>query len=233
MFSMVYLPQVNMCKQEEYFMKLVKENMNTIVICILEILIGSLLLIDPIAFTSTIIIAVGIVLIALGILSVLKYFRTAPEEAAKSQNLLKGLLALTLGSFCALNSYWFIHTFPLFTILYGTIMIVAGLGKVQWAVDALRLHKKWILPASSALVTLICGILVLNNPFEVVETLWMFTGIAMILEAVFDIVAMVMANKVTPMIEETTEAPVELLSIPEVSTEPVENNTTNEEDPLQ
>lgn len=201
-------------------MKLVRENMNTIVICILEILIGTLLLIDPISFTSMIIIGVGIVLCILGILSILTYFRTAPEEAAKSQKLLKGLLALTLGSFCALNSYWFIHTFPLFTILYGVIMIVAGLGKVQWAVDALRLHKKWYLPAISALVTLICGILVLNNPFETVELLWRFTGITMILEAVFDIVALVMANKATPITEET---PTEVLSIPEVSSDTQED----------
>ena len=42
-------------------MTVIKENINTIVICLCEILVGVLLLINPIGFTSGIIIMLGIV----------------------------------------------------------------------------------------------------------------------------------------------------------------------------
>ena len=44
-----------------------------------EILIGILLLINPVGFTSSIIVAFGIVLTIMGIGQIIKYFRTDAE----------------------------------------------------------------------------------------------------------------------------------------------------------
>ena len=52
---------------------------------IAELIIGILLLVNPIGFTSGIIIAFGIALMIMGIRKTIKYFRTEPEEAAVSQ----------------------------------------------------------------------------------------------------------------------------------------------------
>ena len=46
-----------------------------------EVLVGILLLVDPVRFTTAIIIGVGILLAVYGGLSVYAYFRSAPEEA--------------------------------------------------------------------------------------------------------------------------------------------------------
>lgn len=172
-------------------MKFLKRNANVILLCLFEALIGVLLVVDPIGFTSGIIIAFGIALLAAGLICTIGYFCTDAVEAALRGALVKGLAMLLAGAFCVLQPTWFIATFPLLTILYGVVILFAGLCKVQWAIDALRLKiGRWFLPAISAVVSIICGVVVLSNPFASTLVLWMFTGITLIAEAVLDVVVL-------------------------------------------
>ena len=63
-------------------MKKIKENFGGILLCLGQLLIGILLLINPAGFTSGIIIAVGAVLLLAGIVSAIRYFRMPPVPAA-------------------------------------------------------------------------------------------------------------------------------------------------------
>lgn len=177
-------------------MSLIKENLNGMLLCLFEILVGVLLLINPVGFTSGIIITVGIALLLMGMMYVFQYLRTNPQEAAMSRALFKGLVCLVTGAFCVLKSQWFVETFPLLTLIYGIIILMTGLYKVQWTVDMLRLKKdKWYLIALSAVISLVCGGVILYSPFEATLTLWKFTAISLIVEAVFDIVTLVLNGK--------------------------------------
>lgn len=182
-------------------MKALKENVNGIILCLFEILVGILLLIDPVGFTAGIIICAGVVLIVLGIVSIVKYFREDAREAAVSQALMKGLVALAAGLFCVLRSRWFVLTFPILTIIYGVVILVAGLGKVQLTVDMIRLkNKKWFISAISAVLSIVCAVVILNNPFATTTVLWMFTGITLIIEAVVDIIVLIFNCKNKPSV---------------------------------
>ena len=177
-------------------MKFLKTNIGGIVGCLLEIFVGILLLMNPVGFTSGIIIGAGFVLMAAGLASVIKYFRTEPEEAAKIQLLVKGLVALLAGAFCALKSGWFVVTFPVITLIYGVVILLTGLAKIQWMVDALRMKKgKWFLAGISALLSIACGVIIINSPFSSTAVLWMFTGASLSVEAIFDIVALFFGDK--------------------------------------
>lgn len=172
-------------------MKFLKQHSNTILLSLFEILVGILLLIDPIGFTSGIITAFGIVLLAGGIICIVNYFRMDAVAAAASQSLAKGLVAVGAGTFCIFKTGWFIATFPLLTILYGIAVLGASMIKIQWTVDVIRLkYNKWFLPAISAVISLICAAVILANPFTTTLALWMFTGISLILEAIFDVIAL-------------------------------------------
>lgn len=177
-------------------MEFLKKHTNSILLCLFEILVGILLLVNPVRFTSGIITAFGVVLILLALVCVIKYFRMNAVSAATSQLLVKGLIALAAGAFCTFKTHWFIVTFPILTILYGVVVLAAGFVKVQWAVDAMRLRTgKWLLPAISAAVSIICAAVILGSPFESTVILWMFTGASLIVEAVFDIVVMLFLEK--------------------------------------
>ncbi len=177
-------------------MKAIKQNGNTIILCVIEAVVGVLLLIDPVGFTAGIIIVAGIALMVSGLLDGIQYFRSRPEEAASGQLLMRGLVALLAGAFCTFNSQWFILTFPMITILYGVAVLVGGLSKVQIATDMLRArNSKWWWGAISAAVSIICAIVMISNPFTSTVALWWFIGISLIAEAIFDAVTLVMGRK--------------------------------------
>lgn len=163
---------------------------------LVELIIGILLLINPIGFTSGIIIAFGVVLMIMGIHKTVKYFRTEPEEAAVSQILVKGLLMLLAGAFCAFNSHWFIATFPVLTLVYGVVILITGITKVQWTIDIIRMKRsKWFWVAISAAISIVCGVVIITSPFSTTAVLWMFIGISLIVEAVFDMIGSIFGNR--------------------------------------
>jgi len=163
---------------------------------LVELIIGILLLVNPIGFTSGIIIAFGIVLMIMGISKTIKYFRTEPEKAAVSQILVKGLLMILAGAFCAFNSHWFIATFPVLTLVYGVVILITGITKIQWTIDIIRMKRsKWFWMVISAAISVLCGIAVITNPFSTTAVLWMFIGIALIVDAVFDMIGGIFGNR--------------------------------------
>lgn len=175
---------------------MLKRNSSSMAMSIAEVIIGILLLVNPIGFTSGIIIAFGVVLMIMGIHKTVKYFRTEPEEAAVSQILVKGLLMLLAGAFSAFNSHWFIATFPVLTLVYGVVILITGITKVQWTIDIIRMKRsKWFWAAISAAISIVCGVVIITSPFSTTAVLWMFIGISLIVEAVFDMIGGIFGNR--------------------------------------
>lgn len=169
-------------------MKKLKENLAYLILCLCEIIVGILLLIKPVAFTRGIIIAFGILLTAAGILWIVRYIREIPVLAAKQQTLTKGLIGVTAGLFCALQSQWFMKTFPMLTILYGVIILFTGAYKIQYSVDIKRLKKKnFVSSCVSAGLAVLFSVIILWNPFGSSGARWILTGVFLIIESVLDL----------------------------------------------
>ena len=176
-------------------MKQLKKHLTGILLCLFEMIVGILVLIDPMGFTNGIIVAAGIVLMLAGLVWVIRYCRLAPAAAAKGQFLLKGLLAFAVGCFCAFRAKWFLVTFPAFTFLLGIAVFVAGLVKIQLATDMARTkNKRWFLGLIGAVVSLVCAVVILKEPFKAAETLWAFTGVSLMVEAVVDAAMLIFVN---------------------------------------
>lgn len=174
----------------------IDRNLMNLIICIGEVIIGALLLINPIGFTSVILIALGTMLAILGITRILGYFRAEPEVAAQGGGLVSGLVFVLTGAFCIFRRDWFVVTFPILTIVYGVLTLVNGINKLQWAVDALRLHQKyWYITMIGAVLTLIFGTLIIFNPFPTTAILWTFIALSLIAEAVLDILSLVFVKQ--------------------------------------
>ncbi len=172
-------------------MKFLKENGIRIVLLLAELAVGILLLINPLGFTTAILTALGAVVAVLGLILIIAYFKSTPQTGAVQQNLAKGALCLIIGLFCAFNVDWFIATFPLLTILYGIATLISGVVKMQMTFDLVRLRKgNWLWCAIAALLTLICAVIILCNPFAATAALWTFVAISLIAEAAVDLVAL-------------------------------------------
>lgn len=177
-------------------MKILKDNGNSIILCLFELAAGILLLINPAGFTVGIIIAAGVLMMATGLISCIKYFRMNAAEAARSQLLTIGLAQLVAGGFCALQSSWFLATFPVLTMLYGVVLLFTGFSKIQLAVDMLRLKRgKWYWAAINAAASILCALTVMGNPFTSTNVLWIFTGYSLIVEAVIDVITWIVGRE--------------------------------------
>lgn len=165
-------------------------------LCIVELIAGILLLLDPVQFTSTVIIGTGVILIILGLIEVVNYFRTEAEAAALGRLLTKGLAFVLAGVFCAVRWEWFLATFPVLTMVYGVIILLTGISKIQLAVDMVRLKNgRWRWAAVNSALTLTCAVVVLCNPFASTEILWAFTGAALVGVGIFDLVVVIFRGK--------------------------------------
>lgn len=169
---------------------------SNLLMSVVEIVIGILLLINPVGFTSGIVMAFGAVMTVIGVTRVIQYFCTDAAEAAKQGYLANGIIFALIGVFCAFRSGWLIATFPVITVLYGILILAAGISKLQKAVDMIRLHLRyWPAPLIGAVLTVVFAVLILANPFASTAVLWSFIGITLIIEAVVDVVAFVLSKR--------------------------------------
>ena len=67
---------------------------------------------------------------------------------------------------------------------------------MQFGVDLIRGKEKGkVLTFISAAISLICGAIIMSNPFSTTVVLWTFTGVSLIVDAVFDVIALIFGNK--------------------------------------
>ncbi len=166
-----------------------------IMVALCEVIVGVLLLIRPVAFTVGIVTALGILLLCVGILNVVSYFKSSPEEAKLKQSLARGLISILLGLFLIFKKKWLIAAFPLITMVYGVVTLVTGIVKIQWMADMIRQKaKRWVWVGLSAGLTIIGSIVILCNPFSSTVILWSFIAITLIVEAVIDLVAAIFSR---------------------------------------
>ena len=161
----------------------------SIVTCILEIVVGVLLLINPVGFTSGIIVGSGVLLCLGGVLSIVRYFMMKPELAMEKQLLFKGLLALMGGAVCITKYDWFLGAFPLLTVLYAIAMLILAAGKLQKMADLKRMGlPRWYMPGLSAALAAVLAVIILVNPFGAATAVWTFVAVSLIAEAIVEII---------------------------------------------
>ncbi len=198
-----------------------------LVFCLAEIVLGILLLIDPIGFTSMIITVIGAILALCGIFNIIKYFAVPAPQAAMEQLLSKGILFLGAGAFAVFGKSVIIGALPLITIVYGVIMLIAGVNKIQFIADSIRRKdRRWYFGIVSAAISLALGAIVLINPFGTLDILWIFTGIALIVDAVLDAVSIII---VTDKAKKAKADPAEPIEGEAVETETAESTETDGE----
>ena len=175
-----------------------------LIYCICELAVGVLLLIDPIAFTSAIVRILGIVLCVFGVLNIMNYFGLAPEMGSMSMSYTKGLVQVITGVFCIFRPEWIASAFPLLAVAYGLVILVVGLVKLQWSVDALRIGSGyWFIPGIGGLTSVIFAVVIIFNQVTTAAVLWIFAGVSLIVEAIIDAVSTIMSNKKSKIETET------------------------------
>lgn len=168
-----------------------------LLLALAHILVGVLLLVNPVAFSSAVIIIAGIWLVVMGALSLFRYFKDDPRQAILKQEMASGLLMLVVGVFFILNPGSLISLVPAMILVYGTVLLFGSFRYLQMAVDFWRL-KLPLFPValSGAAIQLIASIVFLANPFGTSLAAFLFVGIFFLLTGLFSLALLVM-EKIT------------------------------------
>ncbi len=176
-------------------MKFLKENSVNLLISLGELILGILLLVGPESFAVGITIAFGAVCLIFGIVQIIFYWIKPLDQAISQLYLMKGLISVSTGLFCIIFSDWFGHSFKILLLIYGVILLICGFYKVQWCFDLLRQKQtRWFLGAIIAATTILFALLIIANRFSSMKSSWTFSGIFLIIQAVMDLVALLLAR---------------------------------------
>ena len=177
-------------------MKFIRKNWAMLATIFFSVAMGILLLVNPSVYAVAMIRFTGILLLVLGVFDIIKYFRTEPEEASKGSAFSSGFILISVGCFCLFGADWFLTVFPVLAVLYGLLQILISFRKLQGMMDALRAKRRfWYLRAISACMTLLFGLLIVLNPNMTFMSIWVFTGITLLVEGVFDCVLLTLQLK--------------------------------------
>lgn len=165
-------------------MKKFLKNANSGIICLIEIIVGILLLIDPHAFISYILIIAGAFVAISGIISLIKYFVTKPNEAEKG-GLTGALVSLSIGAFLIIKNNIATEWITIITIVFGAAILYTGYQKLEKAVEKMRNKQYFLVSLISALVTILLAVLII---FVIPDkAIWIFIGISLVVESAIDL----------------------------------------------
>ena len=125
-----------------------------------------------------------IVLFIFGVYQLIRYFTTPPDQAAMTYALSSALLAIFIGVFMLADKSLFSSILP---GIWGILLILGGLVKIQESVDALRLGgRQWWMILLGAVVSIVLGVIAITHPADVLNGVAIYIGVSLIVEACID-----------------------------------------------
>ena len=155
-------------------------------------LVGIFLLINPETTLYAISYIVGSILIILGIIPSVKYFSYKEKQTYLSFSFISGIFSLIFGIIVIVNPSIIGSIIPL---IVGIWMFINGLSKLQYVILAKRENKNNIVSLIIACAILLCGILLIVNPFRGAVILTKLIGISILIYSILDLFECHLLNK--------------------------------------
>ena len=129
--------------------------------------------------------AIGVVLLAGGIVRLVQYFVVRDGSMYTQMNLIMGIVLAVVGVWIVLKPDKVLAIIP---IIIGIVIVLHGLNNLQQAVTLCKeKYDKWWVALILGLLTVGFGILLVCRPFAALDTVVMLIGIFLIYDGLSDI----------------------------------------------
>lgn len=129
---------------------------------------------------------IGGILIALGVIAIISFLRNKTRDVFVQLNIVYGVVSIVAGIFLVTVPEFIGSIIP---IVVGIAVIISSSFKVQQALVLKNLDNRYFLPSLiMAILCLICGVVILFNPFTSAVVVTQIIGLFMIVYAVLDLV---------------------------------------------
>ena len=158
----------------------------SIISSLLLFLFGLVLAVNAEGFIKSITVAIGVVLLLIGVFPVIDYFRYRKEGLGASVGLISGIFSIVCGLMLLINEDLLMILIPVFI---GVWMIINGINKIQVSFEIKDLgEKSWIITFIYSLLIIVLGGYFIVNPISGATTVTSFIGIVLCIYAVLDII---------------------------------------------
>ena len=143
------------------------------------------------ATIMTISYVIGGILVALGVLAELRFIKNI-KDMTSSLDIIYGICCVILGILVIKNPEAIASAIPL---VIGFIIVVSSAMKLQYSLE-LRKEKNelWLSTLILSVITTICGIVLIFNPFEGAKFLTTIVGIFILVYAVLDLISTIVIH---------------------------------------
>ena len=160
----------------------------SIISSILLIALGILLIVRSEATIMTISYVIGGVLIAIGVLAEIGFLKESKNNVTKTDmDVIYGIVCIILGMVVIKNPEAIASIIPL---VIGIIIIVNSAVKLQYSFE-LKTEKNdlWLSTLILSIVMLVCGVVLIFNPFAGAVLLTKIVGVFILVYAILDLVS--------------------------------------------
>lgn len=171
---------------------------------------------------------IGGILIAIGVIALIKYISNINKDIKNEIDIVYGIGTIILGIIVISNPKAIASIIP---FVLGILIVINSTAKIDYSFRLKKnKNKLWISTLIVALVALICGVLLIFNPFAGAEFITKIIGIILVIYAILDIVSTIRISKeLKETFGKVKEDKKKLKdAIPEA--EVVEDNTKTKED---
>ena len=172
---------------------------------------------------------VGGILIAIGVIALLKYISNINKDVKNEIDIVYGIGTIILGIIVISNPKAIASIIP---FVLGVLIVINSTAKIDYSFK-LKKNKNnlWVSTLVVALIALVCGVLLIFNPFAGAEFITKIIGAILLIYAILDIVSTIRISKELKetfgKVKEDKKKKIED-KIPEA--EVVEDNTKNKND---
>ena len=176
---------------ERFMAKFLK---SSLISSITLLIISLFLFFETEATIITISYIIGSILIAIGTITIIKYINNLKSSIRNELDIIYGLGMAILGIIVISNPKGLASIIP---FVLGIIMIISSATKLQISLDIMRKNEgKMTTSAILLLMTCICGVVLIFNPFSGAKILAKIIGIIILIYAILDIVSTFKIQKI-------------------------------------
>lgn len=169
--------------------KIISGMIRSSIICSIALVALGILLIFKSELTiMTISYVIGGCLIAIGVLAELKYLKENSKDVTKGDiDIIYGIVSIILGIIVIKNPEAIASIIPL---VIGIIIIANSVVKLQYSLELKKeKNELWLSTFILSIVMVVCGVVLIFNPFQGAVLLTRIVGIFILLYAVLDLVS--------------------------------------------
>lgn len=184
------------------------------------VVLGMLLIFESEATIVTISYVIGGILVSIGVLALLKFYKEVKENDDIGMDLVYGIVSIVLGIIVISNPKAVASIIP---IVMGLIIILNSGTKLQYSIELKKNNNNlWKSTMVLSLISTLCGVLLIFNPFKGAAFLTKLIGFLILLYALLDIVSTITIKSTVKKIKTAINEEIEEAKVIEVEDKKIE-----------